>query len=122
MMQPSQTMTTYSLVRHPKKQNYSIPTISTPYHYSQRIATTFSSILIFHIPIIITSVSKEYICFLKEGKTDQATRCIESRIITNVIDSVLSIDTFEQQFVVLKGMLQSPRLKILYRPLVLTRP
>ena len=31
--------------------------------------------------------------------------------MTKVIDYVLSIDTFEQQCVVLKGMLQSPRLK-----------
>ena len=31
--------------------------------------------------------------------------------MTNVIDYVLSIDTFEQQCVVLKGMLQSPRIK-----------
>ena len=31
--------------------------------------------------------------------------------MTKVIDSVISIDTFEQQFVVLKGMLQSLRLK-----------
>ena len=31
--------------------------------------------------------------------------------MTKVIDSVLSIDTFEQKCVVLKGMLQSPRLK-----------
>ena len=50
-------------------------------------------------------------CFLKEGKSDQAARCIKSRIMTKVIDYVLSIDTFEQQCVVLKGMLQSPRLK-----------
>ena len=48
---------------------------------------------------------------MKEGKSDQAARCIKSRIMTKVIDSVLSIDTFEQQCVVLKGMLQSPRLK-----------
>ena len=31
--------------------------------------------------------------------------------MTNAIDYVLSIDTFEQQCVVLKGMLQSQRLK-----------
>ena len=31
--------------------------------------------------------------------------------MTNVIDFVLSIDTFEQQYIVLKDMLQSPRLK-----------
>ena len=30
--------------------------------------------------------------------------------MTKIIDSILSIDTFEQQFVVLKVMLQSPRL------------
>ena len=48
---------------------------------------------------------------MKEGKSEQAARCIKSRIMTKVIDSVLSIDTCEQQCVVLKDMLQSPRLK-----------
>ena len=48
---------------------------------------------------------------MREGKSDQAARCIKSRIMTKVIDYVLSIDTFEQQYEVLKGMLQSPRLK-----------
>ena len=50
-------------------------------------------------------------CFQKDGKTFQAARWIKSRIITKVIDSVFSIDTFEQKYFVLKGMLQSPRLK-----------
>ena len=50
-------------------------------------------------------------CFMKEVKTDQFARCIKSRIMTQVIDSVLSIDTFGKQCVVLKGMLQLPRLK-----------
>ena len=31
--------------------------------------------------------------------------------MTSVVGSVLSIDTFEEQFFVIKGMLQSPRLK-----------
>ena len=48
---------------------------------------------------------------MNEGKSDQTTRCIKSRIMTKLIDSILSIDTFEQQCVVLKGMLQSPLLK-----------
>ena len=48
---------------------------------------------------------------MKEGKYEQAARCIKSRIMTKVIDYVLSIDKFEQQCVVLKGMVQSPRLK-----------
>ena len=49
--------------------------------------------------------------FMKEIKSDQAARCIKSRIMTKVIDYFLSIDTFEQQFFLLKGMLQSLRLK-----------
>ena len=50
-------------------------------------------------------------CFQKDGKTAQADRCIKSRIMTKVIDSVILIDTFEQQCVVVKVMLQSPRLE-----------
>ena len=50
-------------------------------------------------------------CFLKEGKSDQAARCIKSSIITKVVDYVLSTNIFKQQCVVLKGMLQSPWLK-----------
>ena len=49
--------------------------------------------------------------FQNNGKTAQADRCIKSRIMIKVIDSVISIDIFEQQCVVIKGMLQSPRLK-----------
>ena len=50
-------------------------------------------------------------CFQKDGKNAHSARCIKSRIMTEVIDSVILIDTFEQQCVVLKGMLQSPCLK-----------
>ena len=50
-------------------------------------------------------------CFMKEGKSDQAAKCMQSRILTKVIYSVLSINTFEQQFVMLNRMLQSLRLK-----------
>ena len=50
-------------------------------------------------------------CFQNDVKTAQAARCIKSSIMAMVIDYVLSVDTFEQQFVLLKGMLQSPRLK-----------
>ena len=50
-------------------------------------------------------------CFMKEVKSVQAARCIKSSIMTKVIDYVLSIDTFEQQCVVLKVMSQSPQLK-----------
>ena len=95
----------------PRKQNYSIPTISTPNHHSQRISSTSSSILNLNTPTILPPVGKEYMCFMKEVKSVQAARCIKSSIMTKVIDYVLSIDTFEQQYVVLEVMLQSPRLK-----------
>ena len=50
-------------------------------------------------------------CFQNDGKTAHAARCIKSRIMNKVIDYFISIDTFEQQCVVLKGMLQSLRIK-----------
>ena len=53
-----------------KKQNYSIPTISTPNHHSQRIASTSSSRLNLNTPTILTPVGKEYMCFMKEGKSE----------------------------------------------------
>ena len=64
-----------------------------------------------HITTRLPPVGKEYMCFQNDCKTAQAYRCIKSRIMTKLIDYVLSIDIFEQKFVVLKGMLQSPRLK-----------
>ena len=76
----------------PKKIN--ISTISTPNHYPQRIASTSSSIFTSNTPTILPQVGKEYVCFMKEGKSDQAARSIKSSIRTKVIDSVLSIDTF----------------------------
>ena len=48
---------------------------------------------------------------MKEVKSDQTIRCITSRMMTKFIGSVLSIDTFEQQFIMLKFMLKSPQLK-----------
>ena len=103
MMQQSQTMKTYSLVRHQQKiYIYNISTISKHNNNSQCIAPTSSSILNVNTPTILPPVGKEYMCFMKEGKSDQAARCIKSRIITKVIDSVLSIDTFEKNVLCLK--------------------
>ena len=56
MMQPSQNITTCSLVRH--KKNYNISTISTPTHHSQSIASTYSSILNSNTPTILPPVGK----------------------------------------------------------------
>ena len=105
-MQPLQKKTTYSLVRQQKQKIFSIATISTPNYYSQHIRTTSSSRLNFNTPTILPLINKVYMCFMREGKSDQAARCIKSRIMTKVIDYVVLIDTFEKQRVVLKGMLQ----------------
>ena len=64
-----------------------------------------------HTTTKVPPVGKEYMCFQNDGKNAQASNCIKSKIMNKVTDSVLSIDTFEQKYVVLKGMLQSPRLK-----------
>ena len=61
----------------PKKQNYNTSIISTPNHHSQRIASTSSSRLDFNTPTIIPQIGKEYMCFMKEDKSDQAARCIK---------------------------------------------
>ena len=50
-------------------------------------------------------------CFQNNGKTAQAAKFIKSIIMTKVIGSVLLVDTFKRKCVVLKGVLQSPRLK-----------
>ena len=50
-------------------------------------------------------------CFQIDGKSFQAAKCIKSRIMTQVIDCAIFIDTFEQQCVVLKGISESTGLK-----------
>ena len=48
--------------------------------------------------------------FYINDKSYQADKCVKSRIMTKIIDFILSIDTFEPFFCVI-GMLKSPRLK-----------
>ena len=50
-------------------------------------------------------------CFQIYGKSAQASKCVKSSIMNTVIDCALYIDTFEQQCLVIKGMLQSMCLK-----------
>ena len=56
-------------------------------------------------------VGKEYLCFQVNSKSPHAAQCVKSRVLNKAIDSILSIDTFEQQCVVIKCMLQSSRLE-----------
>ena len=54
---------------------------------------------------------KECLCFRININSPHAAQCVKSRILNKAIDYILSIDTFEQQCVVIKYMLQSPRLE-----------
>ena len=49
--------------------------------------------------------------FQINGRSSHAAQCIKSRIMNKAIDSIPFIDTFEHQYVVIKGMLQSTRLE-----------
>ena len=92
-------------------KNYSIPTTSNTNHHAQRIDESLVSLLNLNTTTKLPTVGKEYMCFQNDGKTAHSAKCIRYRIMTKVIDSILLIDTFEQQYVVLKGMLQSLRIK-----------
>ena len=45
------------------------------------------------------------------GKTAQDTQYLKSRALTRVIDLILDIESFEQQYVILKGLFQLDLLK-----------
>ena len=50
-------------------------------------------------------------CFQIYRKSSQADKCVKSIILTEVVVFFICIDTFEKQCVVLKGGLQSLRIK-----------
>ena len=56
-------------------------------------------------------VGKEYLCFYINIKSLHADQCVKSIILNKAIDSILCIEPFEQQCVVIKCMLQSSRLE-----------
>ena len=53
---------------------------------------------------------KEYLCFQINIKSTHAAQCVKSQILNKAIDYILCIDKSEQQCVVIKCILQSPRL------------
>ena len=50
-------------------------------------------------------------CFKVDGESVQVAKCVKYWIMTKVTDCVIYVDTFEQQYDVLKVVLQSLRLK-----------
>ena len=103
-------MTTYSTVKHQEK-NSSIPNTSTPNHHVQLIGTKSVRYFNLNTTAKLPPAVKDYVCFKIDGKSAQVAKCVKSRIMTKVIDCVISIDKSEQKCVVIKVMLQSPLLK-----------
>ena len=64
----------------------------------------------------------EYLCSQINGKSSHASQCVKSKIMNKAINYILSIDTFEQQCFVIKGMLQSPRLKYHMKTISIDQP
>ena len=95
----------------PRKQNYSVQVTSTPTHLTSLNDTLPIASVKLHTTTKLPPSGKEYFYFQINVKSSQAAKCVKFNIMTKVIDSFLSVDAFQQQWVVLKGVLKSPRLK-----------
>ena len=69
--------------------------------------TLFNTLDLTHLP----PLGKEYLCFQVDNKSPHAAQCVKSRVLNKVIDYILSINTFEQQCVVIKYIFKSSRLE-----------
>ena len=92
----------------PRKQNYSVQATSTTTCLTPLNTTLNIAPVELHKTKQLPPAGKEYLCFQINRRTSHASQCVKSRIANNFIDSTLSIDTYEQRFVVIKVMLQSP--------------
>ena len=93
------------------KTNYSVQATSTTTHLTPLDTTLPIATVEIHKTKQLAPAGKEYFCFHINGRFYHATQCVKSRIMNKAIDYILSIDKFEKKCIVIKGMLQSPRLK-----------
>ena len=95
----------------PRKHNISVKAIYTPPCLKPLI--TILPLLPVELPKTthLPPLGKEYLCFQVDNKYPHAAQCVKSRLLNKVIDSILSINTFDQQCVVIKCMLQLSRLE-----------
>ena len=93
------------------KQNYSVHSTSTITPLTP-LDTALPIVPVeLHKTKQLPPADKEYFCFNINRRSSYAAQCVKSRIMKNAIDSIIYIDRFEQQCVLIKGMLQSPRLE-----------
>ena len=85
----------------PKRHNISVPATSTPPRLTPLITTL--PILPAELPKTtqLPPLGKEYLCFQVDKKCPRAAQCVESRVLKKVLGSILSINTFELQCVVI---------------------
>ena len=95
----------------PQKQNNSFQATYTPPRLTPLITTLPLAPVELPKTTELPPVSKEYLSFHVNIKSHHADQCVKSRVLNKAIDSILSIDTFLQQCVVMKCMLQSSRLE-----------
>ena len=95
----------------PREQNYSVRATSTTTRLTPLITTLPLAPVELTKTTELPPVGKEYLCFLVNSKSPHAVQCVKSTVWNKAIDSILSIDTFEQKYVVIKYMLQSSRLE-----------
>ena len=91
----------------PRKQNISVQATSTPPFLTPLINTLPLAPVELPKTTQLPPLGKEYLCFQVNSKSPHSDQCVKSRVLKKVIYSILSIDTFEQQCVVIKCMLQS---------------
>ena len=88
----------------PQKQNISFQATSTPPCLTPLITTL--PLLPVELPktTYLPPLGKEYLRFQVDNKSPHADQCVKLRVLNKVIDSILSINTSEQQCVVMKCM------------------
>ena len=94
-----------------QKQNYSVQDTYKPTHLRPLNDTLPMPSVKLHTTTKLPPAGKESFCFQIKGKSSQSEKCVKSRIINRVVDYILYIDTFEQQYAVLKFVLKFPCLK-----------
>ena len=94
-----------------QKHNISVQVASTSHHLTPLITTLPLAPVELTKTMELPPVGKEYLCFHVNSKSPHVSQCVKSRVLNKFIDSILSIDTFEHQCVVIKFMLQSSRIE-----------
>ena len=90
------------------KQDYSVHATSTTTRLTPLNTTLLIDRFELHKTKKLTPAGKEYFCFHINRRSSHADQCVKSMILNKAIDSILFIDTSDKQFVVIKGMIQSP--------------